>query len=75
MKITHLKQRLRKERPLITVSLKMPDDVIDDLKNIAPKLGFSSYESLIRAYIGQGLRADMEKLDNNEIITTTMAEV
>ncbi len=43
MKITDLKQRLRKDRPMTTVTLSMPEDVIDDLKRIAPLLGYSGY--------------------------------
>ena len=45
------------------ISLRMPKDVIDDLKRIAPLLGFSGYQPLIRAYIGQGLRVDLERLE------------
>ena len=45
-----------------TISIRMPEDVVDDLKEIAPRLGFSGYQPLIRAYIGQGLRADLERL-------------
>jgi len=44
-----------------------PEDVIDDLKRIAPVLGFSGYQPLIRAYVGQGLRNDLERLDNNAL--------
>jgi hypothetical protein len=33
--------------------------VIEDLKAIAPTLGVSGYQPLIRAYIGQGLRKDL----------------
>ena len=39
MKLHDLKQRLRKERPMTTVTLRMPQDVVDDLKRIAPRLG------------------------------------
>lgn len=67
MKITDLKKRLRKDRPMTTVTLRMPEDVIEDLKRIAPLLGFSGYQPLIRAYIGQGLRADLEKLEEAPI--------
>ncbi|MDZ7957219.1 MAG: hypothetical protein RMY34_04840 [Aulosira sp. DedQUE10] len=65
MKIETLKQRLDKNRPMTAVTLRMPEDVVEDLKRIAPILGFSGYQPLIRAYIGQGLRADLERLDNN----------
>jgi len=46
------------------VSIRMPDDVIEDLKRIAPLLGFSGYQALIKAYVGQGLRADLERLES-----------
>lgn len=38
---------------------------MEDLKQIAPILGFSGYQPLIRAYVGQGLRADLERLEGN----------
>jgi len=62
MKISKLKKRLQKNRAMTTISLRIPEDVVDDLKNIAPQLGFSGYQPLIRAYIGQGLRVDLERL-------------
>ena len=45
------------------VSIRIPEDVIDDLKRVAPMLGFSGYQALIKAYIGQGLRTDLERLE------------
>lgn len=67
MKINDLKKRLEPERPAREVVLKIPEDVFDDLIKIAAKLGFSNSEALMRAYIGQGLRVDLERFDNNEI--------
>lgn len=67
MKIETLKKRLNKDRPMTPVTLRMPVDVIDDLKRIAPLLGFSGYQPLIRTYIGQGLRQDLERLDNDTL--------
>jgi hypothetical protein len=63
MKITDLRKRLRKERPMTSVTLRMPEDVIEDLKRIAPSLGFSGYQPLMRAYIGHGLRRDLERFE------------
>jgi hypothetical protein len=63
MKINKLSQRLRKDRPMAMVSIRIPNDVIDDLKRVAPMLGFSGYQALIKAYIGQGLRTDLERLE------------
>ena len=65
MKISDFKQRLHKNRAIITISLRMSADVVEDLKRIAPQLGFSGYQPLMRAYVGQGLRADLERLEAN----------
>ena len=46
-----------------TISLRMPEDVVEDLKRLAPLLGFSGYQPLIRAYVGQGLRVDVERME------------
>ena len=67
MKVETLKQRLDKNRPMTTVTISMPEDVVEDLRRIAPMLGFSDYQPLLRAYIGQGLRADLERLENNTV--------
>ncbi len=69
MRINKLKRRLQKNRAMTTISLRMPEDVVDDLKDIAPRLGFSGYQPLIRAYIGQGLRADLERLNQSPDIS------
>lgn len=65
MKIEKLKKRLDRNRPMSTVTLRMPEDVIDDLKRLAPILGFSGYQPLLRSYVGQGLRKDLERLDTD----------
>jgi hypothetical protein len=65
MKTNKIVQRLQKNRPMTMVSIRIPDDVIEDLKRVAPQLGFSGYQALIKAYIGQGLRADLERLESS----------
>jgi hypothetical protein len=65
MKTNKIVQRLQKDRPMTMVSIRIPDDVIEDLKRVAPQLGFSGYQALIKAYIGQGLRADLERLESS----------
>ena len=67
MKSETLKKRLNKNRPMSTVTIRIPEDVIEDLKRIAPLLGFSGYQPLIRAYIGQGLREDLERLEGDNL--------
>lgn len=52
---------------MVAVTLRMPEDVVEDLKRIAPLLGFTGYQPLIRAYVGQGLRKDLERLDNDTV--------
>jgi hypothetical protein len=47
---------------MTSITIRMPEDVVRELKRVAPLLGFSGYQPLIRAYIGQGLRRDLEKI-------------
>ncbi len=76
MKAESLKKRLKRDwrsqapedRPMTTMTIRMPEDVIEDLKRIAPALGFSGYQPLARSYIGQGLRVDMERLENDTAV-------
>ena len=67
MKIEALKKRLDKNRPMTSITIRMPEDVIEDLKRVAPLLGFSGYQPLLRAYIGQGLRSDLERLEGDTV--------
>ncbi len=67
MKLEQLKKRLNKQRPMTTISMRFPEDVLDDLKRIAPLRGFSGYQPLIRAYVGQGLRVDLERLEQDPV--------
>jgi hypothetical protein len=67
MKLEQLKKRLDQNRPMTTVSIRFPVDVIEDLKRVAPLRGFSGYQPLVRAYVGQGLRMDLERLENDTV--------
>lgn len=67
MKTETLKKRLDKNRPMTSITIRIPEDVIEDLKRVAPLLGFSGYQPLIRAYIGQGLRDDLERLEGDTV--------
>ena len=67
MKMEQLKKRLDKNRPMTTISIRSPEDVIDELKRIAPLRGFSGYQPLVRAYVGQGLRVDLERFDREPV--------
>lgn len=59
--------RLRRDRPMVPVTLRMPADVLEDLKRVAPRLGHSGYQPLMRAYVGRGLRDDLARLEDSEI--------
>jgi hypothetical protein len=62
-----LKVRMRRDRPMTTISIRIPEDLIEDLKEMAPVLGFSGYQPLIRSYIGEGMRRDEAKLAQPQI--------
>ncbi|PAU79496.1 hypothetical protein [Halomonas salipaludis] len=53
-----LKTRLSKDRPMTTVTLRVPVDVVESLKAIAPLKGFQGYQTLLKAYVSEGLRRD-----------------
>jgi hypothetical protein len=53
-----LKARLKKDRPMTTITMRIPVDVVDSLKAIAPHKGMSGYQALLKAYVSEGLRRD-----------------
>lgn len=67
MKMSTIKQRLARNRPMVSVTLRMPEDVVADLKRIAPLKGFSGYQALLRAYVGAGLREDLERYEGSTL--------
>lgn len=67
MNLETLRKRLKRDRPMTTITIRMPEDVIEDLKRIAPLLGFSGYQPLVRAYVGQELRLDLERLADDRV--------
>jgi hypothetical protein len=67
MKINDLKKRLRKDRPYSVITLRMPDDVIEDLEHVASKLDIPGYQALVCHYVGKGLREDLERLESTPV--------
>lgn len=59
-----LKKQLRSDRPGTTITLRIPVDVVDALKAIAPVRGFVGYQTLLKSYISEGLRRDEAKMDS-----------
>ena len=61
-----LKTRLVKDRPTTSITLRIPVDVVESLKEIAPLKGMSGYQTLLKSYISEGLRQDEAKFSNNQ---------
>lgn len=59
-----LKKRLSKERPMTTITMRIPVDVVESLKEIAPHKGFAGYQTLLKSYISEGLRRDEAQFSN-----------
>lgn len=55
MQSEQLKKRLNTQRPMTTISMRLPVDVLEDLQRMAPLRGFAGYQPLVRAYVGQGV--------------------
>jgi hypothetical protein len=68
-----VKTRLTKDRPMTSLTLSIPQDVVDSLKQIAPHKGFSGYQALLKTYIGEGLRRDEAPLTQDK--TARLLEV
>ena len=56
-----LKNRLSKDRPMTSITMRIPVDVVETLKLIAPQRGFSGYQTLIKSYLSEGLRRDEQQ--------------
>jgi hypothetical protein len=67
MKMETIKARLAKDRPMVSITLRMPMDVVTDLKRVAPLKGYSGYQSLMRAYVGACLREDLERFEGSAV--------
>ena len=50
------------EGAMAMISLRLPKETITELKRVAPLLGFSGYQPLIRVYITQALQKDAAKI-------------
>ena len=51
-----IRRNMQPDKPMTLISLRLPKHVIEDLKEVAPSLGFGGYQALIRAYISKGLQ-------------------
>ena len=58
-----IRDQKRESHQMLTVRTQFPVDVIENLDEIAPLVGFSGYKSLIPAYVAQGIQKDLYRLD------------
>jgi hypothetical protein len=65
--LERIKKRLVKDAPMTQISMRVPATMIEELKEIATAKGFSGYQGLIRFYVSQGMRADLDELDRPDI--------
>ncbi len=67
-----------KHRPTTMISLRIPLDVLEKLKKIAPAKGMSGYQALIKYYLGKCLREDFElvrQMESAEKLESTLAKL
>ena len=61
--LERIKKPMVKDPPMSLISMRLPANMIDELKEIAAAKGFSGYQDLIRYYVSQGMREDLAALD------------
>ena len=59
-----IKARLNKDRPMTSITLRIPVDVMESMKTIAPQRGFAGYQTLLKVYLSDGLRRDEAQFSN-----------
>jgi hypothetical protein len=67
-----LKARLQTSRPMTSITLRIPVDVVDSLRAIAPQRGFTGYQTLLKSYLSDGLRRD--EAHNLHVSTARLVE-
>jgi Arc/MetJ-type ribon-helix-helix transcriptional regulator len=70
-----IKRNMQREKPMTLISLRLPDHVIEDLKEVAPSLGFGGYQALIRAYISNGLRKHLAERETERAQESAVEEL
>lgn len=49
---------------MTTITVRMPKDVVESMKAIAPIRGLSGYQTLLKLYLSEGLRRDEPLLED-----------
>ena len=65
-----MKQLEIKERPSKMVSIRIPLDTLEQLKEVAVSRELG-YQSLLKLYIGEGLRRDITEMKKHTILNET----
>lgn len=65
------KMRSTKDRPTTSMTMRIPVHVLQGLKEVAPIKGMTGYQSLIKFYIGQGLRKDLADIKRKNFTERT----
>ena len=75
MKMTdRIKRNMQPAKAMTLISLRLPNHVIDDLKEVAPSMGSGGYQVLIRAYISNGLRNQLAEREAQRAKDSTVDE-
>lgn len=53
-----IKIRLVKDRAMTSITLHMSLEVVESMKDIVRKRRFAGYQTLVKAYVSEGLRRD-----------------
>jgi hypothetical protein len=61
-----LKHRLVKDRAMTSITLRIPVDVVESMKAIAPQRGFAGYQTLLKSYLSEGLRRDEAQFSSSQ---------
>ena len=69
------KRTMQPSKPMTLISLRLPEHVIEDLKEVAPSLGFGGYQFLMRAYISNGLRKHLAEREAQPARDSTVEEL
>ena len=60
------KHRLVKDRAMTSITVRIPVDVVESMKAIAPQRGFAGYQALLKSYLIEGLRRDEAQLSPSQ---------
>ncbi len=48
---------------MTSITVRMPQDVVESMKRIAPQRGLRGYQTLLKLYLSEGLRRDEALLE------------